>query len=840
LNLFPLALSRPGFQIDPFAVTPLTSPLTATPPVLGLEDDAEGTRIVTEELKLLAMVQRALHASAGSDVSAMRSRARDDERLLELRDDVAVAKPEDLPALFEQMHNLGALRAQRGRSVHGSVDRACPYFGHMRLEEHVPEGSAPRRAPGGRGGGGATVPRRRDVLIGARSYVDSGEGIRIVDWRHAPVSRIYYRYGEDDEYEEELGDRLIDGRVVVRRGVSIVRGELVRVAAPQGTFTRSLDGRWKRVPVSRARLETETKWAARHGVAAGARLGIGADGQMRQDKHLPAIAALLDERQFDLVARSPGLVAIQGSAGSGKTTVGLHRVAYLAFLEPQRFRPEKMFVVVPNEALVHYVSRVLPSLGVEGVPVSTFARFASRLIGQLFPRLPTRTSDETPPAVSRAKSHAAMLRGIDRIVARIARETDAKVRTAAARWPGGDQALLAWRATEGSRGAAHPPPIDARVSMLAHWLAGKRALAGSPAPTSLPDVTRSAFEQLIANLRQHTRSVTGVWDELLTSRAALTETFAPAHGARTPREIPAAQLDQVHDWCVRQSRIRSEGERDGDDPTLDAEDFALLLRCWQVLRGPLVDPEAKPIRFAHLFVDEVQDASPLELRVLLELTGEDRSITLAGDIAQRMLDDGDDRGEFDWNGLLDDLGVAHTRIEPLRVSYRSTAEITEFARNVLGPLAHAEVPETTRRGPPVELFQFASAGEAVAWLAEALKQLARDEPSANVALVARFPQQADIYFDGLLRAEVPNVRRVAKQDFAWDPGVDVTDVRQTKGLEFDEVVLLETTAASYPASPSARHALYIGATRASHQLWCVASESPSSLVTSAIESEPAV
>jgi DNA helicase-2/ATP-dependent DNA helicase PcrA len=168
------------------------------------------------------------------------------------------------------------------------------------------------------------------------------------------------------------------------------------------------------------------------------------------------------------------------------------------------------------------------------------------------------------------------------------------------------------------------------------------------------------------------------------------------------------------------------------------------------------------------------------------------------------------------------------------VSYRSTSEITEFARAILGPLAHDDVPVTTRRGPPVELFGFASPGEAVAWLAEVLKQLARDEPDANVALVARFPQQAEVYFEGLERAEVPNVRRVAKQDFSWDPGVDVTDVRQTKGLEFDEVVLLETTAASYPVSPPARHALYVGATRASHQLWCVASDEPSKLVSDAL------
>jgi DNA helicase-2/ATP-dependent DNA helicase PcrA len=800
-----------------------TTTASAVADIPGLEGDEEGTRIVGEELRLLRTVLATLDASLGADVSAARGRMADEGRLLELRDEVAVAKPEDLPALFEQMHHLGALRAQRGRSISGSVDRGSPYFGHMRLEEAAQAPAGPRRILAPRSSD-PRHSRRRDVLIGSRSYVDSGEGIRIVDWRHAPVSRLYYRYAEGDDYEEELGDRVVEGTMILRRGVSVVGGELVRVAAPQGTFLRGKDGRWRRIATHQARLETEKRWAARVGVPGEARLGLAADGQLRQDKHLPAIASLLDEKQFELIAREgSGLVAIQGSAGSGKTTVGLHRVAYLAFREPQRFRPERMLVVVPNEALIHYVGRVLPALGVEGVQVTTFARFAGRLVAQMFPRLPARISEETPPVVSRAKSHAAMLRGIDRLVARVARDVDERLRSSMSRWPGGDQVLRAWEGID-----PHTPP-DARVSMVAHWLAGKRALAWAPPASELPDVTRSALEQWGIQVRQETRSVANLWDDLLTSREGLAETFAGEEG------FGPGQLDQVHAWTVRQARVRNEGDRDGEHPSIDAEDMALLLRGWQALRGPVVDAEAKPVRFAHAFVDEVQDASPVELRVLLELTGKDPCITLAGDVAQRMLDEGDDRGEFDWNHLVDTLGVPHTKIEPLRVSYRSTAEITAFARSVLGPLAHAEVPETSRHGPPVELFTFASPGEAVAWLAEALKQLARDEPDANVALVARFPQQADLYYDGLSRAELPNVRRVAKQDFSWDPGVDVTDVRQTKGLEFDEVVLLETTASSYPASPQARHALYVGATRASHQLWCLASEEPSPLVTGALE-----
>ena len=67
-----------------------------------------------------------------------------------------------------------------------------------------------------------------------------------------------------------------------------------------------------------------------------------------------------------------------------------------------------------------------------------------------------------------------------------------------------------------------------------------------------------------------------------------------------------------------------------------------------------------------------------------------------------------------------------------------------FARAVLGPLAHAAEPIATRHGPPVELFTFSSPGEAVAWLGDALKQLALDEPYANAALVARFPQHLSL------------------------------------------------------------------------------------------------
>ena len=74
----------------------------------------------------------------------------------------------------------------------------------------------------------------------------------------------------------------------------------------------------------------------------------------------------------------------------------------------------------------------------------------------------------------------------------------------------------------------------------------------------------------------------------------------------------------------------------------------------------------------------------------------------------------------------------------------------------------------------------------------------RNEPDASVALLARHPEQARLAYEALARAEVPSLRLVADQDFSFSAGIDVTDVRQSKGLEFDIVILLEVNDASYP------------------------------------------
>lgn len=773
-------------------------------------ESSEVPAVVAEELGLLRVVLSKLDGSR----RVARVQADDVGAMIELRDALAEAKPEDQGALLEQMHRIEALSRQRGKGESPPVDRKSPYFGHLRLLE-----------------GG----RRRDVLIGQRGYVEPGGGVQIVDWRNAPVSRLFYRYEEGDAYEEQLGHRVVEGEVLARRTVAIVDAELKRVSSSEGAFARDpRSGGWREVKTRQARLQvardgsvtvvsptTVTPGSGATGLDEGpagegrgadkGRLGLEGVGGDRMDRFLPAIAALIDPRQFELISRpSSGLIVVQGSAGSGKTTIGLHRIAYLAFADPRRFRPDRMLVVVYQRALATYVSRVLPSLDVAGVPVMTFAAWAEDVRCSTIPQMKdVPVTDATPAAVVRAKSHGAMLKIIAERQDAMAAWCREQIAAALATSPDREGALAAWDAA--------PGPVDQRVSALARFTRDAALSPGGPA----------ALESIGPRLRARTRDVVGEWANLLTDRVGLGEGFA----RHAPGALSEGQLEQVHRWCTSRERLRLRGnepdEEDEEEYAIDVEDDALLLRIHQMQRGPLQSAKG-PMAYEHLMIDEVQDFAPVELAVLLESTTRDRSITLAGDTAQAIADD---HGFSTWSQMLDDLGIAHDKVEPLRVTYRSTREIMDVALHALGPLQSDARPIAPRSGAPVESFAFAMAGEAAEFLSHALKELMRDEPLASVAVIARHPEQARLYFEALAAAEVPNLRLVANQDFSFRPGIDVTDVRQTKGLEFDIVVLVEVTEESYPASDPARRLLHVAMTRAAHQLWVTYTGVPSTLLS---------
>ena len=187
--------------------------------------DAATPAIPADEERLLARVRASLAAHAPAPQPGQKGaapRAGYVEEMIALRDEIGEARLEDVPALVAQMERLQGVSLTRGDSQTILVDPATPYFGHLRLREEV------------RGRG--TV--ERDVLVGRATFVDAAARVNIVDWRHAPVSQLFYRYGEGSDYEERFGDRDVEGEIVARRILTIDGGVLRRVACPQGVWAQ--------------------------------------------------------------------------------------------------------------------------------------------------------------------------------------------------------------------------------------------------------------------------------------------------------------------------------------------------------------------------------------------------------------------------------------------------------------------------------------------------------------------------------------------------------------------------------------------------------------------------
>lgn len=798
-----------------------------TPPSPATESDLERDQIVDEEQKVLARVLRTV---AGREEGPRRatSQADYDADLVALRDQIRDARLEDIPPLVEEMERLQQVAMRRAQVSEGQIDKRSPYFGRLVLEEDE---------------------KRREVLIGRATFLDPKTGIRIVDWRDAPVSRIYYRYEEGDDYEETFGDRDVLGEVLLRRTLGISDGKLKRVGSPQGSFQLRADGSWRRLGQSAVALSGGQGAAMRpESYHKPGTLGVG-DADTREDKSLSEITALIDPRQFDLISRpTSGVVVIQGGAGSGKTTIGLHRLAYLAFQDKQRFTPEAMLVVVFNDALVRYISRVLPSLGAEGVQVVTYERWAEKARRRHFPHLPLGVADDTPAHVIRFKKHPRLKQVFDERIDQMAAAMAARVVDIAKRYEGGARVLRAFAETE-SR------PIITRLRMLTSWLENTEGESRMVNASGRLELVRS-----IANEVERAGDVVALWADVLTDPNLIRDAF---HQDETAG-LSDAELSWCHAYCTRrcsdivnyrEERMDRERDEEGapeealdhdrgidgamekETTLLDREDDALLLHAYQRLVGPLRAKKRQALVYEHAFVDEAQDLSPVEMSVVLDTVAGyagEKSITFAGDVAQRLHMD---NGFTDWRTVLGQLGLSHVEIEPLKLSYRSTAPIIEFSTEILGHLRNEVTGQATRNGAPVELFRFGSSGEAVGFLSEALRNLVLAEPLASVAVITRYPEQADEYADGLRRGEVPNLRRIADQDFPFRPGVDVTDVRQVKGLEFDYVVLVECNSTTYPADDEARHLLHIAATRAAHQLWVTSSGTPSLLLPEALRAE---
>jgi DNA helicase IV len=449
-----------------------------------------------------------------------------------------------------------------------------------------------------------------------------------------------------------------------------------------------------------------------------------------RDLHMRDIVATIQADQYRLITRDPdGVLVIQGGPGTGKTAVGLHRASWLVYTLGDRVQRRGVLVVGPNRTFMEYVSHVLPALGEDMVE----QRAVSELVDGIVPER------RDPPEVAALKADTRLAEVVRRAVELqlVSQPEELVLRLEGSFvWvtEGEVQALVERARDEVGAGSAARERF--RMSLLRRFYEEYGRIHGAGAVRSFDEVERALRSKgyLVRVLKAAWPSVAPerLVRRLLTSRALLAEA---ADGI----------LDDAEQRLLQR---RGTGWSDGDIALLDEA------------RTALVEP---PHAYGHVIVDEAQDLTPMQLRMVAR-RARDGAFTMLGDVAQAT-------GPVHystWGEVLlhlprgDEAGV-----EELRHAYRVPREIMDFALPLLEDIAPGVAPPIAYRtgaGPPV-VRRVAEAH----LLVEAFRAAA-EAPEGLPAVIV--PEQ--------LAANVPSGELVP-----------VLTPRDAKGLEFDHVVVVE-------------------------------------------------
>ncbi|HEX2700894.1 MAG TPA: UvrD-helicase domain-containing protein [Acidimicrobiales bacterium] len=539
------------------------------------------------------------------------------------------------------------------------------------------------------------------------------------------------------------------------------------------------------------------------------------------------IVATVQKEQDEVIrADLGGVLVVQGGPGTGKTAVALHRAAYLLYTHRFPLERQGVLVVGPNPLFLRYIEQVLPSLGENGVVLSTIAG--------LVPDARVRAVD--PPLAASVKSDPRMARlvanavadrqrplsrtvevGFEGFLLRITPDATERIVSAARRRPGSHN--------------ARRRQVEGLLSRLLHQqyrhAAERRMRAGFGRILDLDELDgEDGGDERGEELASGEVSETDLWG-LVRELPAVASTLDRIWPVLTPEEL-------VHDLFGAPALVRlaARGLLDDEEraalvrprsETLDeipwtAGDLPLLDEA-RVLLGPR-RPGAKrsgEIRqYGHIVVDEAQDLTPMQLRMLARrsLSG---SMTVAGDIAQAT----GPRALSRWEEVTSFLpSLRPARVVELSVNYRTPSEVMALAGRVLAVTApDLQPPLSVRSTGDQPVFVAAPPDGVAERAAELAAGEARTIHPGTVALVVP-PTLVGPVEDAL--AGAGTAFGSAERD-GIDATITVIPVGMVKGLEFDSVIVVEP-ARIVAESPQGLRALYVALTRATRRLSLVHAE----------------
>jgi DNA helicase-2/ATP-dependent DNA helicase PcrA len=627
----------------------------------------------------------------------------------------------------------------------------------------------------------------------------------IVDWR-APVSNLYYesRLGPAN-YQCPAGE--IGGELRLKRQFSINDGILDAIF--------DID------------ITTNDQFLQSY-------LGANADNRLKE-----IVATIQTEQNRVIRAPMEKPLIVQGVAGSGKTTIALHRIAYLIYNHSRNFQPENFMIVAPNRLFLDYISDVLPELGVERVKQTTFEDFALEAIGE-----PVKirdgnekllrfleNSNTQSPEIKHFMRMAAefkasiafqeMMSGfaadveksllpegdltLDDFIIYSSKEIEELYYRDYQDWPVYrrlEQLKKHFTKRMKERRQAFIDKLQEdcnlnieRIKMLMVESEERQQLIIQAIDTK--NETAQKIDRLAAEgIKQYFQRIKRT-SCLQYYQQFFAEYFTDHAGTRFLPELAS----YIRDSTLKNLRLGY----------MDIEDVAPVLYLKYRLYG--LDEK---IRVKHIVIDEAQDFSLFQFYALKKLI-KDSSFTILGDLAQGIHSY---RGMKDWESLLEQVFEGEADLLNLEQSYRTTVEIMEAANQVIGQLPGynlIKAKPVIRHGEPVKLLAMDDEKQMLGDIAARIYQL-RHGDYKSLAVICK--TEAECFeIQGFLKTQGMDVPVISGKENEYHSGVVIVPVYLAKGLEFDVVMLVNVDRQRYGIDELDIKLLYVAMTRPLHLLY---------------------
>lgn len=568
------------------------------------------------------------------------------------------------------------------------------------------------------------------TYIGIHTFYDPESRATLIhDWR-APVSSMFYDHelGEAG-YRSPSGE--IKGEISLKRQYRIRGGKMEFMIESALTVHDDI-------------LQKE--------------LSSNADDKMKN------IVATIQREQNQIIRNEDiRTLIIQGVAGSGKTSIALHRIAYLLYTFRDSISSKDILIISPNKVFSDYISNVLPELGEETVPETSMEQILSGVLEHkykyqtYFGLVNELLEKPSSSLINRIayKASFGFISELDKFILHIEntyfKAADVKLtKYITIPAPFIEEQYLRFNRY----------PIRRRFDAMADYMLDMLKI-------------------------QYAFTVTTAGRNLLKKEIRLM--FAGNNDIQVYKDF--------FKWTNNPGMFKM---RKGH--TLEYSDLAPLAYLHLALEGN----GNQPFRVKHLLIDEMQDYSPIQYKVIQKLFPCRK--TVLGDAGQSVNPYGSSTAETIQKSL------TASEIMKLCKSYRSTFEITDFAQKIH---PNAELEPVARHGEKPQILQFGSAVEELSGIMGLISTY-RKSGYKSLGIICKTEQQAREMAD-VLKSYANDISFLSSQSSAFVQGIVITSAHMAKGLEFDEVIIPQTDERNY-RSEIDKSMLYVAVTRAMHRL----------------------